>query len=179
MFRDAQAVRLSQPAACDEDATDAAGEFLRRDGRGGEMGAAADADRATLPEDGAEKWPTAIPPVTMLRIYFLQNWYVLSDPMAEEMHSDSDAMRRFVGIEPGDDRIPAKTTILNFRHLLEKHRLTERLFGKFNRHLADRGARARWWTRRTSMRRPRPRTRRGRANPGGRQQRMTTTGISA
>jgi IS5 family transposase len=76
---------------------------------------------------------------TMLRIYFLQNWYALGDPMAEEMLYDSDAMRRFAGIELGDDRIPDETTILNFRHLLEKHQLTETLFAEVNRHLADQG----------------------------------------
>jgi IS5 family transposase len=42
----------------------------------------------------------------MLRVYFLQNWYALSDPMAEESLYDSDAMRHFAGIELGDDRIP-------------------------------------------------------------------------
>jgi hypothetical protein len=53
---------------------------------------------------------------TMLRGYFLQKWYALSDPMAEETHYDrSEAMRRFAGIELGDDRIPNETTILNFR----------------------------------------------------------------
>ncbi|MEH6787536.1 MAG: transposase, partial [Paracoccus sp. (in: a-proteobacteria)] len=61
---------------------------------------------------------------TMLRVYFLQNWYALSDPMAEETLYDSEAMRRFAGIELGDDRIPDETTILNFRHLLERHGLT-------------------------------------------------------
>jgi hypothetical protein len=65
---------------------------------------------------------------TMLRVYFLQNWYALSDPMAEETLYDSEAMRRFAGIELGDDRIPDETTILNFRHLLERHGLTEALF---------------------------------------------------
>ena len=40
--------------------------------------------------------------------------------MAEETLYDSEAMRRFAGIEPGDDRIPDETTILNFRHLLER-----------------------------------------------------------
>jgi IS5 family transposase len=52
---------------------------------------------------------------------------------------DSDAMRRFAGIELGDDRIPDETTILNFRHLLEKHQLTEKLFAEVNGHLADQG----------------------------------------
>ena len=45
-------------------------------------------------------------PGDWLRVYFLQNWYALSDPMAEETLYDSEAMRRFAGIELGDDRIP-------------------------------------------------------------------------
>jgi len=76
---------------------------------------------------------------TMLRVYFLQNWYALSDPMAEETLYDSEAMRRFSGIELGDDRIPDETTILNFRHLLERHGLTETIFADVNAHLADKG----------------------------------------
>ena len=75
----------------------------------------------------------------MLRVYFLQNWYALSDPMAEETLYDSEAMRRFAGIELGDDRIPDETTILNFRHLLERHGLTEAIFADVNAHLADKG----------------------------------------
>ena len=46
-------------------------------------------------------------------------------------------MRRFAGIEPGCDRIPDETTILNFRHLLEWHRLTEAIFAEISAHLAD------------------------------------------
>jgi IS5 family transposase len=75
----------------------------------------------------------------MLRVYFLQNWYALSDPMAEETLYDSEAMRRFAGIELGDDRILAETTILHFRHLLERHGLTEAIFADVNAHLADKG----------------------------------------
>lgn len=48
-------------------------------------------------------------------------------------------MRRFAGIELGDDRIPDETTILNFRHLLERHGLTEAIFAEVNVHLADKG----------------------------------------
>ena len=59
--------------------------------------------------------------------------------MAEEMLYNSDAMRQFVGIELGDDCIPDETTILNFRHLLETHQLTEKLFVEVNTHLADQG----------------------------------------
>ena len=68
------------------------------------------------PKDGRPSRPLE----TMLRVYFLQNWYALSDPMAEENLYDSEAMRRFAGIELGDDRIPDETTILNFRHPLER-----------------------------------------------------------
>jgi len=78
-----------------------------------------------------------MPLETMLRVYFLQNWYALSDPMAEETLYDSEAMRRFAGIELGDDRIPDETTILNFRHLLERHGLTEAIFADVNAHLSD------------------------------------------
>jgi IS5 family transposase len=80
-----------------------------------------------------------MPLETMLRVYFLQNWYALSDPMAEEMLYDSEAMRHFAGIELGDDRIPDETTILNFRHLLERHGLTEAIFTEVNAHLSDKG----------------------------------------
>jgi IS5 family transposase len=52
---------------------------------------------------------------------------------------DSEAMRRFAGIELGDDRIPDETTILNVRHLLERHGLTEAIFAEVNAHLVDKG----------------------------------------
>lgn len=91
------------------------------------------------PKAGPQGGRPPMPLETMLRIYFLRNWYALSDPMAEEMLHDSDAMRQFAGIEPGDDRIPDETTILNFRHLPEKHQLTEKLFVEVNTHLADQG----------------------------------------
>lgn len=70
----------------------------------------------------------AMPLATMLRIYFLQQWFNLSDPAAEEALYDSEAMRRFAGVELGDDAIPDETTILHFRHLLEQHQLPEQLF---------------------------------------------------
>ena len=91
------------------------------------------------PKAGLKGGRPPMPLETMLRVYFLQNWYALSDPMAEETLYDSEAMRRFAGIELGDDRIPDETTILNFRHLLERHELTEAIFAAVNTHLADRG----------------------------------------
>jgi transposase, IS5 family len=91
------------------------------------------------PKAGLKGGRPPMPLEMMLRIYFLQNWYALSDPMAEETLYDSEAMRRFAGIEPGDDRILDETTILNFRHLLERHGLTEAIFADVNAHLADKG----------------------------------------
>jgi IS5 family transposase len=64
----------------------------------------------------------------MLRIYFLQQWFNLSDPQAEDAIYDSESMRRFARVELGEDGIPDETTILRFRHLLEKHRLTAVIF---------------------------------------------------
>src|SRR3990172_9331466 len=64
----------------------------------------------------------------MLRIYFLQQWFNLSDPQAEDAIYDSESMRRFAKVELGDDVVPDETTILRFRHLLEKHQLTAVLF---------------------------------------------------
>jgi transposase, IS5 family len=73
----------------------------------------------------------------MLRVYFLQQWFNLSDPQAEDSLYDSESMRRFTGIELSDDRIPDETTILRFRHLLEKHRLSEALFAEIRELLEE------------------------------------------
>jgi hypothetical protein len=64
----------------------------------------------------------------MLRIYFLQQWFNLSDPQAEDAIYDSEAMRRFVRVELGEEVVPDESTILRFRHLLEQHRLTATIF---------------------------------------------------
>ncbi len=68
----------------------------------------------------------------MLRIYFLQIWFNLSDPGAEEALYDSESMRRFAKIELALDKIPDESTILNFRHLLERHDLTKAMFACIN-----------------------------------------------
>ena len=81
----------------------------------------------------------------MLRIYFLQQWpghlgwYNLSDPAAEEALYDSETMRRFVGIENGQDTIPDESTVCLFRHLLEEHRLPDRIFAEVKALLTERG----------------------------------------
>jgi IS5 family transposase len=71
-----------------------------------------------------------MPMERMLRIYFMQNWFNLSDPAAEDALYDSESMRRFAGIELAEDAVPDETTILRFRHLLERHQLTERMFAE-------------------------------------------------
>ena len=76
----------------------------------------------------------------MLRIYFLQQWYQLSDPGAEEALYDIQSMRAFAGLELGRDAIPDETTILNFRHLLEAHDQTKAIFEAVSAHLEDKGA---------------------------------------
>lgn len=77
----------------------------------------------------------------MLRIYFLQQWFNLSDPGAEEALYDSTAMRRFAGIDLGREAVPDETTICKFRHLLERHDLGRRLFEAVHQHLQARGVR--------------------------------------
>lgn len=74
----------------------------------------------------------------MLRIYFMQQWFNLSDPAAEDSLYDSESMRRFAGIELADDAVPDESTILRFRHLLEKHRLTEAIFAEVRSLLEER-----------------------------------------
>jgi IS5 family transposase len=64
----------------------------------------------------------------MLRIYFLQQWFNLSDPQAEDAIYDSEAMRRFARVELGEEVVPDESTILRFRHLLEQHGLTQAIF---------------------------------------------------
>lgn len=88
------------------------------------------------PKAGRGRQPVGLE--KMLRIYFLQNWFNLSDPQAEDSIYDSESMRRFAGVELGDDVIPDETTILRFRHLLEKHGLTEAMFEEINGLLAER-----------------------------------------
>jgi transposase, IS5 family len=75
----------------------------------------------------------------MLRIYFLQHWFNLSDPGAEEALNDSRAMREFVGIDLGKEPVPDETTICKFRHLLEKHRLGNKLFKEVSKFLQVNG----------------------------------------
>jgi IS5 family transposase len=75
----------------------------------------------------------------MLRIYFMQQWFNLSDPGAEEALYDSHAMQRFVGLDLGKESAPDETTICKFRHLLERHDLGKKLFASVGKHLQEKG----------------------------------------
>ena len=75
----------------------------------------------------------------MLRIYFLQQWFNLSDPTVEESLYESASMRQFVGIDLGAEPVPDETTICRFRHLLEKHKLGGEMLDTVNHHLGERG----------------------------------------
>ena len=77
----------------------------------------------------------------MLRMYFLQQWFNLSDPAVEEALYDSPVMRQFVGIDLGQEPAPDETTVCKFRHLLEEHGLGEKILGAVNVHLQARGVR--------------------------------------
>ena len=75
----------------------------------------------------------------MLRIYCLQQWFGLSDPAAEEAIYDRNSFQRFLSLDIVGENVPEETTILNFRHGLETHRLTEAIFAEIGTHLAQKG----------------------------------------
>ena len=77
----------------------------------------------------------------MLRVYFLQQWFQLSDPGAEDALYESAVLRRFCGIDLGNAPAPDETTILNFRHLLEEHKLCGEMLDTVNRYLESKGIR--------------------------------------
>jgi len=74
----------------------------------------------------------------MLRIYFLQQWYGLADEALEDAIYDSQAMRTFAGIDLSVESVPDATTLLKFRHLLERHELTKRIFEEVGILLSER-----------------------------------------
>jgi IS5 family transposase len=69
---------------------------------------------------------------SMLRMYLLQAWFSLSDEGVEDAVYDSYAMRRFMGLDFAVEQVPDATTLLHFRHLLEKHELGEKLLTSQN-----------------------------------------------
>ena len=77
----------------------------------------------------------------MLRAYFVQQWFNLSDAGVEDALYESPALRRFVGVDLGMAAAPDETTILRVRHLLEEHDLGGAMLDAVNGHLADKGIR--------------------------------------
>jgi len=77
----------------------------------------------------------------MLRVYFLQQWFSLSDPGVEDALYESPVLRRFAGLDLGTAAAPDETTILNFRHLLEEHELCGQMLDAVNHYLDSRGIR--------------------------------------
>jgi IS5 family transposase len=77
----------------------------------------------------------------MLRTYFMQQWFDLSDPGVEEALYESATLRRFAGVDLGVAPAPDETTVLRFRHLLEKHDLGGEMLETVNRHLEAKGIR--------------------------------------
>jgi len=75
----------------------------------------------------------------MLRMYFLQQWFGLSDEGLEDAIYDSQALRAFLRIDLGRERVPDATTLLQFRRWLETHGLTESIFETVNAGLRERG----------------------------------------
>jgi IS5 family transposase len=76
---------------------------------------------------------------TMLRIHFMQQWFTLSDPAMEEALHDVPLFRDFAGLGGWTDRLPDETTILRFRHLLEKHKLAPEILKTVNDLLRSKG----------------------------------------
>ena len=104
---------------------------------------------------GRRPYPLSV----MLRVHCVQLFYNLSDPGMEDLLYEVESVRRFVGLRL-TEALPDETTILNFRHLLEKHGLGEGLFEEINAHprAAIGCARGRSLTRASSTRRRRRRT---------------------
>jgi IS5 family transposase len=87
------------------------------------------------PKTGSKGGRPPYPLETMLRIHLMQQWYDLSDPAMEDARIEVPTMRRFAGIDLICDRIPDETTILSFRHQLEKHDLGKQIFETMKAHL--------------------------------------------
>lgn len=91
------------------------------------------------PKAGNGRQPVGL--AIMLRTYFLQQWFSLSDSGMEEAFYESPALRRFSGADLGVAPSPDETTILRFRHMLEKHGLGGEMLDTVNRYLESRGIR--------------------------------------
>jgi IS5 family transposase len=91
------------------------------------------------PKAGNGRQPVGL--TIMLRTYFLQQWFNLSDPGMEEAFYESPVLRRFAGVDLGSAAPPDETTILRFRHLLELHELCGQILDTVNLYLDSKGIR--------------------------------------
>ena len=91
------------------------------------------------PQPGAKGGRPAFGVHPMLRIHFLQQWFNLSDPAMEEALYDTPMFREFVGLDIGEEHLPDESTILRFRHLLERHQLSLQLLATVNATLTAKG----------------------------------------
>jgi IS5 family transposase len=91
------------------------------------------------PQAGNGRQPVGLS--IMLRVYFLQQWFNLSDPGAEDALYESPVLRRFAGVDLGRAAAPDETTILRFRHLLEEHQLCGQILDAVNLYLESKGLR--------------------------------------
>jgi transposase, IS5 family len=71
----------------------------------------------------------------------MQQWFNLSDPGVEEAFYESATLRRFAGVDLGVAPAPDETTVLRFRHLLEKHDLCGEMLDTVNEYLETKGIR--------------------------------------
>ena len=81
----------------------------------------------------------AYPLASTIRVYCMPQWFGLSDPAMEEALYEIASMRRFADFSMGSGSIPDETTILNFRHLLEKHGMAGRVIALINQYLVSVG----------------------------------------
>jgi len=89
--------------------------------------------RTVLSQGGRPSFPLEL----MLKIHCLQQWCNLSDPAAEDAIYDRSSFQKFLALDLISDKVPDETTILNFRHLLEKHNLSKAIFDAVNHFLFE------------------------------------------
>lgn len=94
----------------------------------------------------AKTWRPKMELKMMLKIYFLQQWYNLSDPLMEEEIYNQNCFQKFLNIDLLSAKIPDETTILNFRHLLEDNKLQEKIFEQVNILITDKWYILKEWT---------------------------------
>jgi len=91
------------------------------------------------PKAGSGRQPVGLS--IMLRVYFVQQWFNLSDPGAEDALYESPVLRHFAGVDLGRAAAPDETTILRFRRMLERHELCGQILDTVNQYLASNGLR--------------------------------------